>query len=139
MKCGLLDALSGRLPNGERLDDIPEELQRRHSILGNLTRLFNTRQGSLLHLPDYGLPDLSDVSRTMPTEDLDALRQAIREAVERFEPRLRRVRVEHETDGGPTSHLLFLLSAEIFDEGRVQFETKIKSDEIVEVSAKRCD
>jgi type VI secretion system protein len=136
MRCGLLDALTGRFPDGERVADVPEEEQRLHSILGNLARLFNTRQGSLVHVPDFGLPDITDVSRALP-ERVDALRRAIRDAVQRYEPRLQRVRVELEPQAATSSRLVFLLVAEMGPGARIELQTTIRSDELVEVSPKR--
>src|SRR5262249_56033403 len=95
MRIALFDALTGRFESGGaglRVADVPEGEQQVHSVLGNLRRLFNARRGSLAHLPEYGLPDLSDISPSSP-EKIESLRVAIREAVERFEPRLQNVRV----------------------------------------------
>ena len=137
MHCGLFDALTGRFAGGERLDEVPEAEHRLRSILGNLGRLFNTRQGSLAHAPDFGLPDITDISRDRP-ERVDALRRAIRDAVQRYEPRLQRVRVEMEAGGrAPPSKLVFLLVAEMAPQGRVEFQTTIRSDEPVDVRPSR--
>ena len=108
MKCGLFDALAGRFADGTRLADVPESDHRLRSILGNLGRLFNTRRGTLLHVPEFGLPDLSDVSRAAPAE-VESVRRAIRESVERFEPRLRRVRVDRDVSDPSSPYLVFLL------------------------------
>ena len=135
MKCGLFDALTGRFADGTRLADVAEGDRRLRSILGNLGRLFNTRQGSLLHVPEYGLPDFTDISRTAPA-DIERLRRAIRDAVERFEPRLRRVRVDQETSDPSSPYLVFLLSAELIPGGRVQFQTTIRGDDLVDVRQK---
>ncbi len=137
MRCGLLDALTGRFPDGERVDDVPEDERRLRSVLGNLARLFNTRRGSLAHLPDYGLPDVADVTRSA-SDRVDALREAIREAVQRYEPRLRRVRVEPEQGGASSpARLVFLLVADMAPGGRVEFQTTIRSDDMVEVCPRR--
>lgn len=136
MKCGLFDALTGRFADGTRLADVPESDHRLRSILGNLGRLFNTRRGTLLHVPEFGLPDLSDVSRAAPAE-VESVRRAIRESVERFEPRLRRVRVDRDVSDPSSPYLVFLLSAEIELLGKVQFQTTIRTDDLVEVRQKR--
>jgi type VI secretion system protein len=104
-------------------------------VLGNLRRLFNARRGSLAHVPEYGLPDLSDVSPSSP-EKIEALRVAIREAVERFEPRLQKVRVTREGGRADSSHLVFLLSAQMGPNARVRFQTTIRSSEPVEIRPK---
>jgi type VI secretion system protein len=136
MKCGLFDALTGRFADGTRLADVPESDHRLRSILGNLGRLFNTRRGTLAHVPEFGLPDLSDVSRAAPAE-VESVRRAIRESVERFEPRLRRVRVDRDVSDPSSPYLVFLLSAEIELFGKVQFQTTIRADDLVEVRQKR--
>ena len=136
MKCGLFDALTGRFADGTRLADVPESDHRLRSILGNLGRLFNTRRGTLAHVPEFGLPDLSDVSRAAPAE-VESVRRAIRESVERFEPRLRRVRVDRDVSDPSSPYLVFLLSAEIEMFGKVQFQTTIRADDLVEVRQKR--
>jgi len=136
MKCGLFDALTGRFADGARLTDVPESDHRLRSILGNLGRLFNTRRGTLAHVPEFGLPDLSDVSRAVPAE-VESVRRAIRESVERLEPRLRRVRVDRDVSDPSSPYLVFLLSAEIELFGKVQFQTTIRADDLVEVRQKR--
>jgi len=141
MRIALLDALTGRFggdvaSGGERVIDVPEEEQLLHSVLGNLRRLFNARRGSLAHLPEYGLPDLSDVSPSSP-QTIESLRVAIREAVERFEPRLQNVRITREAGPSDSAHLVFLLSAQMGPSGRVRFQTTIRSSEPVEIRPKR--
>src|SRR5262245_59408158 len=114
MRIALLDALTGRFESGGagvRVADVPEGEQQLHSVLGNLRRLFNARRGSLIHVPEYGLPDLSDVSPSSP-EKIESLRVAIREAVERFEPRLQNVRVTRETRRADIVDLVFMLSVQ---------------------------
>jgi type VI secretion system protein len=138
MRVALLDALTGRFENsgaGLKVADVPEGEQRLHSVLGNLRRLFNARRGSLAHVPEYGLPDLSDVSPSSP-EKIESLRVAIRQAVERFEPRLQNVRVTREARRADTVNLVFLLSAQMGPDARVRFQTTIRSSEPVEIRPK---
>lgn len=62
------------------------------SVRRNLERLFNARHGMSEALPDYGLPALVDL--TMGAGDhVRTLQQVIQKAIEKYEPRLRRVRV----------------------------------------------
>ncbi|MCB2186785.1 MAG: type VI secretion system baseplate subunit TssE [Deltaproteobacteria bacterium] len=63
------------------------EAVREHLIL-----LFNTRQGSVRQLPDYGLPDLSEYYKGFP-DSLEPLGRAIKDTVARYEPRLADVKV----------------------------------------------
>jgi predicted component of type VI protein secretion system len=63
MQVGLFEAFSGRFADGTPLDAVGEDQHRLLSVIDNLNRLFNHRQDALTHLPDYGLPDLSQTYR----------------------------------------------------------------------------
>lgn len=83
-------SLFDRLTRGEagaRMDE--DESIRRH-----LLRMLTTRQGSVQALPDYGLPDLNDLSLSRA----EVVRQcclAIEKCIARYEPRLREAKVMH--------------------------------------------
>ena len=136
MEAGLIDILNGRFLNGLELRDVDRDEWHKLSILDNLTRLFNTRQESIAHLPDYGLPDISKVYRELPSS-VDGLRKAIKAAVEKYEPRLRRVRVDHQEGETFSMRLTFILSAELIGGQKVQFQTTFTSNELAEVRAWR--
>jgi len=102
------------------------------SVMSNLSRLFNTRQGSIKHLPEYGLPDIMTLYRDAP-HSIDGLRRSIRKAVVTYEPRLRRVRVEHRETEEYTMRLVFMVRAEMMDGTRVQFQTTFGSQESARV------
>lgn len=63
------------------------------SIREHLTKLFNARQGSLRHLPDYGLPDLGEIYQKLP-DSLHDLKHAILNLIFRYEPRLKNTKIE---------------------------------------------
>src|SRR5512141_2290170 len=98
MEIGLLDILFGQFLDGQVVSDEHPAQWKLRSIIDNLSRLFNTRRGSVAHLLDYGLPDISQVYRDLPLS-LDGLRAAIKQVVEKYEPRLRHVRVEQQQQG----------------------------------------
>ena len=62
------------------------------SVAAHLAKMLSTRAGSVQTLPDYGLPDLNDMSLSLH-ESLSQARRAIEHFIERYEPRLSRVRV----------------------------------------------
>lgn len=62
------------------------------SIQHNLERMLNIRQGSLPHLPDFGLPDFNDLVFQFP-DALVRLVRAVEQYLIRYEPRLERVEV----------------------------------------------
>jgi len=134
MQAGLFDVLSGSFADGRTLDSVPASEHRVTSIVTHLNHLLSTRQGTLAHLPDYGLPDISEIYRDMPDSIVD-LQRAIKQTVERFEPRLRRVHViYHETDR-LNMRLVFLLRGEMLDRKPVEFQTVFSSHELVRVQA----
>jgi len=130
---GLIDVLNGRFLNGMSLEETEPEEQRVLSIIDNLKRLFDTRRDSIAHLPDYGLPDITQVYRDLPYS-IEGLRQAVKDAVEKFEPRLRRVRVEHQKGDPYGMRIIFILTAELFNGRRVQFQTTFTSSDLTHVS-----
>ena len=62
------------------------------SISSHLLKLLNTRRGSLVHLPDYGIPDLAEIYQDLPYS-VNRLVQAIKHTIEKYEPRLTNVKV----------------------------------------------
>lgn len=63
------------------------------SIVQHLERILNTRRGSVGIAYDYGIPDLTDFRSGFPDSVRD-LEMTIRDTVEKFEPRLKSVRVK---------------------------------------------
>ncbi len=88
MSYALLDILSGEYKEPEFC-----------SIRAHLTRLLNSRCGSLAHLPDYGLPDVTEIYQGLPYS-IDALIDAIKNTIEKYEPRLHNVSIKptHQND-----------------------------------------
>ncbi len=128
----LFDILEGRFGGGTPVESVSQDEWRLHSIVGNLERMFNTRQGAVPHLPEYGLPDLASIQREAPTS-LEGLRVRLREVVIAYEPRLNRVRVE--MDGLDAVHMrtTFIISGEIAPGQRIRLETVFESQEAAHV------
>ena len=62
------------------------------SVATHLAKMLSTRAGSVQTLPDYGLPDLTDMRLSLH-DSLQQARIAIERFIEAYEPRLREVRV----------------------------------------------
>jgi type VI secretion system protein len=62
------------------------------SVAAHLSKMLSTRAGSVQTLPDYGLPDLNDMSLSLH-DSLTHARSAIEGFIERYEPRLKAVQV----------------------------------------------
>ena len=109
-------------------DPAPQRGGRLESIRGHLSILLNTRRGAIPHLPDYGLPDSTEVSMR-DRYSIVNFGRAIEETVRKYEPRLMQVRVkpiELDPDAVGDFRLGFLLEARILKEStrlRALFKT----------------
>lgn len=63
------------------------------SIIRHLERILNTRRGSVQIGEDYGIPDVSDLTSGLP-DTLRDLERMIRNTIQKYEPRLKAVRVK---------------------------------------------
>ena len=63
------------------------------SIVRHLERILNTRWGSAQIADDYGIPDFTDLRSGLPDAIRD-LERAIRNTIQKYEPRLEAVRVK---------------------------------------------
>lgn len=71
------------------LDILTDEYQEPSfdSIRTHLARLLNTRQGSLSHMPDYGIPDVTELYQGLPYTT-NTIIENIRKVITKYEPRL---------------------------------------------------
>lgn len=60
----------------------------------HLQRMLNTRQGSSLTCPDYGLIEVSEVIHDFP-DAVGLMQRAIKNSIQQYEPRLKNVQVRH--------------------------------------------
>ena len=103
----------------------PSVTELTNSILNNLHNVLNTCQGNCLIDEKYGLPHLTAVRSAMPGS-IAPYEAAIRNTIEKHEPRLTAVRVRHAPSGEKGLDLRFEISGLIHDEeGRrtIRFET----------------
>lgn len=63
------------------------------SIRAHLTRILNTRQGSVPIDPDFGVPDFTNLAGSSITGTTQEVAASITRMVARYEPRLKSVRV----------------------------------------------
>jgi type VI secretion system protein len=105
------------------------------SILATLNSLFNSRQGSCQTRPDYGLADFND-ALTKGADHAPSIARAIKEQIERFEPRLTQVAVRPDSEDDDLMSLRFHISARLVgrDGERVVFETRLSDDGFVRVT-----
>jgi len=126
MKQALFENLTGQFVDGTPIDSVAAEKRGVMSIMDHLNRLFNTRDGSLTHLKDYGLPDISEIYRKMP-HGIEELQKAIKRTVEKYEPRLKKVKVTPLDTDPKDFRLVFILTGELAEGGLVRFQTTFTS------------
>jgi type VI secretion system protein len=97
-------SLFERLTLGEAGANMDED----ESIRRNIQRMFISRQGSVSTLPDYGLPDLNDLTKSRADLVQDAC-AALKACIWNYEPRLVDADVVHQ----PLSDELFAMGFHI--------------------------
>lgn len=105
----LLERLEEPDPPGGRQVGIDEELLR-ESIRRSLQRLLNSRHGGSPTAPDFGTPEFEELFRSGQTVD-GSLAVKIAHTIEKYEPRLRDVRVGFVTEDGQLMRLRFDITA----------------------------
>lgn len=98
------------------------------SVAAHLSKMLSTRAGSVQTLPDYGLPDFNDSSRSAHDVLMDS-RRAIEAFVQRYEPRLSAVTVDLDHGSESSLKLKFRIQG-ILSDGRnrypVEFEAQLE-------------
>lgn len=102
---GLYDILVGQFASESRnldetdfteLDDLTEEQKLRSSIIENLRMVLSTRQGSVQHLPDFGMPDILQLYFNS-NNSIEPIKKEIKNVILKYEPRIADVQV-HKSD-----------------------------------------
>ena len=117
----LYDMLLGHI-DGEPLGEHDDRTLEILSVQANIRRILNTRAGSLKHLPDYGLPDLTDVYRNLPSSVHD-LRNQMEATLLRFEPRIRSIDIDIGDKPDPGLLVSFTMICHLKKAGLVRFGT----------------
>lgn len=117
----LYELLKGGFSGGLALHQVSEQNQVILSVLDNMQRILNTRAGSLAHIPDYGLPDMTQILAGMPATAHQLLFTLV-QVLLKYEPRLAKIDVVllEQTDPGD---LRYVIEAEMKQVGLVRFGT----------------
>lgn len=133
MNSGLFESLTGCFADGTPVDSVPENYRQIKSIMDHLCRLFSSRSGSIPHLPDYGLPDFSEVYR-MTSEGTQRLQNALKLTVEKYEPRLKNIQVELVENKDKSSRICFILSGEVAKGTTIKLQTTLSNNQLPEIT-----
>jgi len=126
-----IDAADGGSARGGASD--PYALSR--SVLAHVHKMLNVRQGNVAALPDFGLPDINDLAHRHGNP-VPELKKAIKQCIERYEPRLTRVRVRYAPDPASPLDLRFEVAGQVSADGEsspVVFETTVNGSGHVNV------
>ncbi|WP_422732279.1 type VI secretion system baseplate subunit TssE [Leclercia pneumoniae] len=121
-RLSLYETLFGNFAGGLDLNSVSEENQLILSVLDNMQRILNCRAGTLAHLPDYGLPDMTRVLQGMPgtAHQLIATLSAV---LLKYEPRLSKITVVM-LDQRQPGELRYAIDAELKGIGLVRYGTE---------------
>lgn len=105
----------------------------KHSILEHLSLLLNTRQGSLAHMPDYGLPEYN--VRSFDSHAHQVFLMDIKALIEKFEPRIEALGIE-KVQGDTTNGVLQVtLNARLLQGEGILVDALLLGDGSVKVSS----
>lgn len=124
---GLLEVFTQRWIDGTLIGAVDNESTAVRSIQDHLSRLLNARQGVLSHLPDYGLPDITELYGDLPYTVMQ-LQMAIELCVEKYEPRLKYVEIHALPDDRAKGVVIFEIQAILQDGEHATFHTYLTSD-----------
>ncbi|WP_380024019.1 type VI secretion system baseplate subunit TssE [Enterobacter hormaechei] len=118
----LYDMLYGNFAGELDLHSVSEENQLILSVLDNMQRILNCRAGTLAHLPDYGLPDMTKILQGMPGT-AHQLITTLSAVLLKYEPRLSRINVVMQEQIQP-GELRYAIDAELKGVGLVRYGTE---------------
>ncbi|MGY5367967.1 type VI secretion system baseplate subunit TssE [Enterobacter oligotrophicus] len=118
----LYETLYGNFSGGLELHHVSEENQVILSVLDNMQRILNCRAGTLAHLPDYGLPDMTKILQGMPGT-AHQLITTLSAVLLKYEPRLSKIMVVMLEQTQP-GELRYAIDAELKGIGLVRYGTE---------------
>ncbi len=118
----LYEMLYGNFSGDLDLHRLSEENQVILSVLDNMQRILNCRAGTLAHLPDYGLPDMTKILQGLPGT-AHQLMGTLSDVLLKYEPRLAKVDVVILEQTRP-GELRYAIDAELKGLGLVRYGTE---------------
>jgi type VI secretion system protein len=117
----LYETLFGNFAGGLDVQQISEQNQVIMSVLDNMQRILNCRAGTLSHLPDYGLPDMSKILQGLPGSAHE-LMTTLSGVLLKYEPRLKSLTVSLLEQKMP-GELAYAIDAQLKGIGLVRYGT----------------
>ncbi|MCS2158004.1 type VI secretion system baseplate subunit TssE [Scandinavium goeteborgense] len=118
----LYELLYGNFTGGLDLHQVSEQNQVILSVLDNMQRILNCRAGTLAHIPDYGLPDMTTILQGLPGT-AHQLMSTLSTLLLKYEPRLNSINVVMQDQTIP-GELRYAIDAELKGIGLVRYGTE---------------
>jgi len=118
----LYETLTGNFMGDLPLEVVNEEDQVILSVLDNIQRILNTRVGTVSHLIDYGLPDMTKILQGMPGTAHELI-NTLSSVLLKYEPRLQSLNVTL-LDQQVPGELRYAIDAELRGIGLVRYGTE---------------
>ena len=124
----------------ERIRRLDEQQDRRQasdpslltdSVTRHLIQILNSRQGGCQSAPELGVPDFTHLSANPEAADMLSMERTIEKVIERFEPRMKDVRMRFKERLDNSLTLLFTIEARLALENLdipVIFESTVGAD-----------
>lgn len=119
---GLLEKLTATYLDGTPTRAVPSTVRRQRSIAEHIQRLLETRKGMLVHMPDFGMPDIGDLFRRLPGS-ANEIQSEMEGLIRKYEPRMEQIRVQFVEFEPAHARIRFRISGTMKGSGRVQFES----------------
>ncbi|WP_369311344.1 type VI secretion system baseplate subunit TssE [Providencia rettgeri] len=122
----LYEMLTGYFSGGLPIDTVDANEQVIISVMENIRRILNSRAGSIKHLPDYGLPDMSKMIQGLPGTAHNIM-EVLSTTLLKYEPRIKTlslVLLPQETFGS----LRYTLNVELHQQGLIRYGTEFVPD-----------
>jgi type VI secretion system protein len=92
-------------------ENLTEGEKLRSSIIENMMKIFNSRRGSVAHLPDFGIMDFSTIKKEKI--DYKQVKKQMRETLLKYEPRLKDIIITGKTPKSEDSSWILEIHADI--------------------------
>ncbi|WP_294613289.1 type VI secretion system baseplate subunit TssE [uncultured Gilliamella sp.] len=127
MSASLYDILYGYFESGIAIDDVAENEHTIISVMDNIERILNSRAGTIKHMPDYGLPDMSKIFQALPSSAF-VLMRAMEQTLLTYEPRLSSIDINISEKNNDTMILAYELVCHLKEVGLVRYGTYFMPD-----------
>ncbi|MEK7393656.1 MAG: hypothetical protein RL173_1479 [Fibrobacterota bacterium] len=119
---GLFEKITGTYQDGTPVRAVPSGNRRQLSVVEHIQRLLETRKGMLIHMPDFGMPDIGDLFRRLPASASE-IQTEMEALIRKYEPRMENAKVIFQEFDAAQARVRFRITGSLKGAGRVQMES----------------